>query len=450
MGRIFKRNEIHLFAYPGLDRGEKKTTMEDMMKKMMKALFVLPLVASLSIAGEAKSDKDLKKVIEDQGIYVETSQKGIVLSGYADAGYTYNFNSGNNALNQRFGNDGGVASQQQGDFNLNAFKLALEKPLSSKNELTAGFRADLMVGEDASFLRGNGAGTAGDGLSELYLHQAFVQFRAPIGNGIDFVVGKFASPVGYEVAERPANLNYSYGLLWQNIQPLSHTGIAANYNINDQVTATFAVVNSDWNSADGVDVKGTGNGNSNVGLAAAFNVKAKGGNANIKNTFVGETRGGRNAAGNTAPITGVAREGSIFMWDSWGNWAPKFANDKLLLGYNTDIGFYDGYSQTTDGRTTRNENFWGAALYAKYQFTKILSLAGRAEYVHNTDGVKFGNTTSELSNTDLYSYTLTAGFNIYENMILRGEYRADFGADTQGQGNDATGHMASVNVVYSF
>ncbi len=425
------------------------------MNRLIRGFFVLPLIAASAWSGEAKSDKDLKKVIEDQGIYVETSQKGIVLSGYADAGYTYNFNSGNNTINQRFAQDGGVAAQQQGDFNLNAFKLALAKPLSDKNELSAGFRTDLMIGEDAAVFSGN---AAGDGLSSIYMHQAVVLFRAPIGNGIDFAVGKFATPVGYEVAERPANMNYSYGLLWKTIQPLTHTGIAATYKINDLVTAQFAVVNSDWNSADGVSVRNNVDGNSNVGLAAGFDVKSKGGNANIKNTFIGETRGGRNAANNATPVTGALREGSIFLWDSWGNWAPKFANDQLLLGYNTDLGFYDGYQESVGGQKA-NENFYGAALYAKYQLCKHFSLAGRMEYIHNTDGVKFGNTTTGLSSTDLYSYTLTAGFNIWENMLLRAEYRADFGADNQGgnvqggvatHGNDATAHMASMNVVYSF
>ncbi len=421
------------------------------MIKSFKAIFALPLVASLAFAGEAKSDKDLKKVIEDQGIYVETSQKGIVLSGYVDAGYTYNFNSGNNTIAQRQNTDGAVAAQQQGDFNLNAFKLALEKPLSDKNELTAGFRADLMVGEDAAAF---GGGTNNDGLSSIYMHQAFVQFRAPVGNGIDFKVGKFGTPAGYEVVERPANLNTSYGLLWQNIQPLSHTGILANYNLNDQVGFELGVANSDWNHADGVSVR-NGNGNSNVALIGSVNVKSKGGNANIKNTIIASTRGGRNQV--TATTGTVAREGASVLWDMWGNWAPKFANDKLLLGFNTDLGFNDGYSANASTVNTRqNENFFGAALYAKYQFTKVFSLAGRAEYLHNTDGAKFGNTTT-LTSTDLYAYTATAGFNIWENMLLKAEYRADFGDDTQGNGSnnpttttDAVAHLVSVQVVYSF
>lgn len=427
------------------------------MNKALKALFALPVVASLAFAGEAKSDKDLKKVIEDQGIYVETSQKGIVLSGYVDAGYTYGFNSGNNSLGQRFGTDAGVASQQQGDFNVNAFKLALEKPLSDKNELTAGFRADLFIGEDATHILGT---TPGDALSTPYLHQAFVQFRAPVGNGIDFKVGKFGTPSGYEVIERPANLNISYGLLWQNLQPLSHTGILASYNLNDQVSFEAGVVNSDWNSADGVNITNTA-GASNVGLIGSVNVKAKGGNANIKNTLTYNPDGGRNIlANNNGP---QAHAGSAFLWDMWGNWAPKFANDKLLLGFNTDFGFYDEFAVGTNAtRTNRkfDETFWGAAVYAKYQFTSVFSLAGRAEFIHNSQNAKFGNNgtpilggPTQFTTTDLWSYTLTAGFNIWENMLLRAEYRIDAGTEVQNNGtevDDGLSHLASVQVVYSF
>ena len=47
---------------------------------------VLPVLADdATTTTDAKDQKDLKKVIEDQGInYVETAQKGITLSGYVD------------------------------------------------------------------------------------------------------------------------------------------------------------------------------------------------------------------------------------------------------------------------------------------------------------------------------------------------------------------------------
>ena len=54
--------------------------------------------ASDTTPTDAKDQKDLKKVIEDQGInYVETAQKGITLSGYVDTSYTYQFAGGGEA-----------------------------------------------------------------------------------------------------------------------------------------------------------------------------------------------------------------------------------------------------------------------------------------------------------------------------------------------------------------
>ena len=108
-------------------------------------------------------------------------------------------------------------------------------------------------------------------------------------------------------------------------------------------------------------------------------------------------------------------------------------------------------------KADKDDTFYGVALFAKYQFTKIFSLAGRAEYAHDSDGVKFGNqgtvaSYAGLANQDLWSYTATAGFNIYENMLLRAEYRADFGTNVYGpeKSNDTAAHMVSMNVVYSF
>ncbi|MEZ0296848.1 MAG: von Willebrand factor type A domain-containing protein, partial [Candidatus Methylacidiphilales bacterium] len=42
-------------------------------------------------APTSKDAKDIKKIVADNGIYVETAQKGVVLSGYVDTAYTYRF-----------------------------------------------------------------------------------------------------------------------------------------------------------------------------------------------------------------------------------------------------------------------------------------------------------------------------------------------------------------------
>ena len=105
------------------------------MKKITAILGVLAAVASLSLAdsGPEASATDTKKVVQNN--FVETAQKGVKLSGYVDAGYSYNFTSTGNGsvVNSRAVTD----SAQRGDFNLYAFKVALEKALTSENKALA-------------------------------------------------------------------------------------------------------------------------------------------------------------------------------------------------------------------------------------------------------------------------------------------------------------------------
>ena len=75
-------------------------------------------------------------------------------------------------------------SQRRGEFGLNAVKLALEKPLTDANELQAGFRVDLMFGQDVKSIGAIGP-AANDQSDSLFVEQAYVQFRLPYGNGVD-------------------------------------------------------------------------------------------------------------------------------------------------------------------------------------------------------------------------------------------------------------------------
>lgn len=421
------------------------------MNKILKTLCVVALGASMAHAGD---DKDLKKTIEDQGIYVETAQKGVTLSGYVDTSYTYQFSgkngsAGDKAIGRQFDVD-------HNDFNINAFKLALEKKLSDKNEWSAGFRADLMFGEDAKFLNDNGinagvgnalttvTGTNQSQFNDGYtLEQAYVQFRVPVGNGLDIKFGKFVTLLGYEVIESPANLNFSRGLLYTNAIPLTHTGVLASYKFNDIVDAQFGIVNG-WNNSDSAN---TGNsilssandvGSFGKAITGRVNVTAPGGNANIAQSFIYSPDG--ESSGSLGTPTAINENESVFVYDIWGNWAPKFANDKLLLGFNLDYGLADDFgSNNFFGPSNTGDTWYGAALYAKYQFTKLFSLAGRSEYYYDKNGIK-------SIGGDSYSFTLTAGFDIWENLLTRVEYRADYGTAFTG---DFQNEVA-LNLVYSF
>ncbi|MEZ0298470.1 MAG: outer membrane beta-barrel protein [Candidatus Methylacidiphilales bacterium] len=390
----------------------------------------------MAVAGPAESAptskdaKDLKKIVEDNGIYVETAQKGVVLSGYVDTSYTYQFGSTAGPNGAGFGNPVTEAAGRQfdtknNDFNINAFKLTLEKALSDKNEWSAGFRADLMFGEDASILAATDPATTPGG--DLFLEQAYVSLRVPVGNGLDFKIGKFVTLLGYEIIESPGNLNFSRGFLFTNAIPLTHTGILMSYKFNDIVDAQFGVVNG-WNNSDKTPAQDF------PAITGRLAINAPGGNATLATSFIYSANGDN---------TGVAGNGNQFVIDVWGQWYPTFVADKkLLFALNGDYGYAD---QSPFDGVNGTSQWYGVAAYAKYQFTPVFSLASRGEWMHTDDGQKFG---LPGLGTDVWSYTLTAGFNIWENVLTRVEYRYDRGeADTI---NGFDQHQIAVNVVYSF
>jgi hypothetical protein len=397
-----------------------------------------------------------------QNNFVETAQKGIKLSGYVDAGYSYNFtgaSSGTSDVSGRFGSD----TAAKGDFNLYAVKIALEKALTSENKAQAGFRTDVMIGEDANYLinRGTTYNQTNDqqDSNALFLEQAYVSIRAPVGNGWDFKVGKFVSILGYEVIERPANMNVTYGLLWQQM-PLYYTGVLSSYKFDDYLDAKLGVVNgsqTDNNTTTGLNGDG-------CAVLAALNVTAPGGNANWSNNFQYSSNNDNNTAStlngsttSTAVENGSSGTGYTFIYNSWGNWAPKFADDKLLFAFNALLGT----ASTNDNNPTQAGTTWfGAGAYAKYQFNDWFSLCSRGEYLGGNNPAKVSD-SYQNQNLSLWEYTLTAGFNVIDNLLIRAEYRLDWGTNsvnnlyTGSTFNDPAAssgpaHYAGAEVVYSF
>jgi hypothetical protein len=462
-----------------------------MIKNITALLGVLAAVASLSIADSAPeaSAQDTKKMVQNN--FVETAQKGIKLSGYIDSGYSYNFTGDvdNSNVNGRFASD----TAQRGDFNLYAAKIAIEKALTSENKAQAGFRTDIMLGEDASYFINRSASkinelsNTNNNSNSLFLEQAYVEIRAPVGNGWDFKVGKFVSILGYEVMERPANMNTTFGLLF-NVMPLYYTGVLSSYKFDDYLDAKLGVVNGSNSDNNTTTNPNAGDG---VALLAALNVTAPGGNANWSNNFQYSTGNDNNTSVSTvdsslattvtassATIGSFSGTGNVsayvLIYNTWGNWAPKFANDKLLLAFNALLGNVSGsISASVPGvaRFTGNINstWYGAGVYAKYQFNDWFSLCSRGEYLGSNNSGITGNNGSAATPSGSaligneyatgegsWEYTITAGFNVIDNLLIRAEYRLDWGTSIIQQNNygettsGGPAHYAGAEVVYSF
>jgi hypothetical protein len=251
-------------------------------------------------------------------------------------------------------------------------------------------------------------------------------------------MGKFVTLLGYEVIESPANPNFSRGLLFTNAIPLTNTGIYADYKFNSTLEAKLGIVDG-WNQSDSTPPTGAGADAQDdypfggKALTGQLVINAPGGNANITQSFIYSPSG--------EPSNGPAGfastdNGPIAVYDIWGNWNPTFVKDSALtLGFNIDFG-YNGASgfpeQTAIGAPGSipgpyagdSNTWWGAALYTQYKVSKLLTLAARGEYLHEDAAAnpKFG--AIGVSNDD-FSETLTASFNIWDNLLTRVEYRYD-------------------------
>jgi hypothetical protein len=390
--------------------------------------------------------KDLEKAVEGVN-YVETAQTGISLSGYVDAGYVYNFIGGSSRVATTGYDTDAVA---KGDFNLNAVKLVLEKPLSEANEFQAGFRVDLMFGEDAAGFSGNAAAPGSS--SSIYVQQGLVMVRVPVGNGLGIEVGRIGSLLGFEADERPSNLNITQGLN-ASLDPGPSNAVRFTYPASEWVNLKVEVNNGNGLSTSTGINDGAGNFESHdsVAFVAALGVVNPKGNAETQLAFHVAPWGDEGFdQQDNEPLYGLN-------W--WGTWAPTAFQDRLLLAFNASYWVANDFARgaALGPETNDSANFVTVALYAKYQFTPVFSLAGRMEYTH-TDDDQFLNLEPGLApvqgSSDIWGWTLTAGFDILENVLLRTEYRFDFGNDVVssngGNFNDNQAHTIAAQVVYSF
>ncbi|HEY0455355.1 MAG TPA: outer membrane beta-barrel protein, partial [Verrucomicrobiae bacterium] len=171
---------------------------------------------------------------------VQSALSSTVLSGYVDTSMQWNVGTGNAAVPGFAYN---TPAKQDG-FNLNAVKIALEKPLD-EGQWAAGYKTELLFGPNAATLGTlPNLGTGNSVNSQLAIKQAYVQLRAPVGvSGLDFKVGVFDTILGYESTDGPNNPNYtrSYGY---TIEPTTHTGVLATYQLNDMLGFSAMVANS--------------------------------------------------------------------------------------------------------------------------------------------------------------------------------------------------------------
>ena len=377
----------------------------------------LAAIGVVSLASTARADEKMSQV--------QTALSNTTLSGYVDVAAVFN-PGGFSAINPITGLPTGAgyyANAHANGLKVNLVDLTLDKPLD-ESPWASGYHIDLNVGPDAKTAGGT-------------IRQAYIALRTPVAeSGIDWKVGIFDCPLGYESSSDPLNPNYtrSYGY---TIEPTTLTGILGTYKANDMFSISAGVADTVYSfgylGANGTaynpsvcgSITLTAPDSAGFAKGATFTVGA----INSPNNF----GGGATSlyAGITVPTPATALKiGASFDW---------------LEQHNSSLA-----------GNAANDSIWDAALYGNFQANDKLSFNLRGEYLNQSGVGAFSTFFLPISSSDVEEVTATVQYNLWANVLSRAEFRWDHAEHgntflTSG-GNMATSDSFTfaLNLIYQF
>jgi uncharacterized membrane protein len=243
--------------------------------------------------------------------------------------------------------------------------------------------------------------------STVTLQEGWVQILAPLGSGLDIRVGRMATLAGYEVLESVNNMNYSRGMLFNEIQPFTHTGLRMSYWFGEQFGATLGFNN-------GLNL-GPKYADADHGKMLELQVATKfmkDLTANLTFLYGSET----------ATLSDDAGDGAYLL-----DLVIAYQMDKLTLALNVDFGAWQD-NDSGSAPAQRRIPFSGVAFYAKYALSDTFSQAVRIEYYSDKEGgLGLGPVTANDRGTGarVFGVTLTSELKVASQLITRFELRFD-------------------------
>ena len=356
--------------------------------------------------------------------------KSVEVSGFIDTYYSYNYSNPKDNL----GSGGDFVrpdmtelrafDREHNSFTLDNVEISVFKPSTEKDPIGFGFTTNYgEIARRLTFVPSEMTSNTRVDNDDFTISQGFVTYKAPVGKGIDFKFGKFATWIGAELWESVDNPNYSRSLLYQNCIPFTNTGLAVSYPLLDNLTATGYLVNG-WDTfADNNDGKTLGY---QFNWAVAENT-----------SFIVNGSHGTEQDDDLSP--GADGNWRHF-WDLILVLKPL---DKTTVNLNFDFGTEKGAEGIGGGffasPTGNNGKWWGFSGIISQDITDSFGLALRGEYFDDNDGARVGVMGLRVSEV-----TLTANIKIRENLLVRPEIRYD-DADQEifaGQDNQLTTSIA--------
>lgn len=314
----------------------------------------------------------------------QINAQDVMIGGEVDVGFTHNFNDPGKAddpTDNRFTNA-----------NDDTFQVSLAQIHLWKDAEPVGFSAKLDFFETAKNPEGiDGVGADGD--DDIAIQEAYINWNAEFGNGVNVKAGKLGTLLGRDDIESSTNwfMTYSRNFL---LVPRSHTGVRASYAPVENVNLSVGVNN-------GGDIDIDDNHGKTVEAAADFSPsEAWAFTAAINyGTINADNEGDKRLTLTLVSTMDVTDEISVY--------------GEFL--YRTD----EGGRANADGSIS-DRDYWGINVGGIWRYTDGASAALRFQYNDEDTAGPGGD-----DDLQIWSASLTTSMNLTEDLELRIETRYD-------------------------
>ena len=350
--------------------------------------------------------KGIPKTLEKRLL---SEEWGLRFYGYLDGSYTQNFNNPSSRINQLR-----IFDVNSNELRPNLAQFVLEKEAEASGDWKdrAGFKVKFNAGRDSDFIGGVNLSTWAD------FQEFYVQYLAPIGNGLNVQLGQINTLIGYEVVESPHNPNYSRSWLFGLGQPFTTRGGRLSYEFTERVSLSVGII-SFINSA-------RGNSRHDPLVESALTITPS---ERIKVTLYGLAGPRPGSSGSSGGMILLA-----------GGFASLHATEQTSLVIES---YYANQANSSTISTSGNARWNGVAAYVIHDFTAQWGLRVRGELFEDAGGfvacagttdyqpranVCFGATSSASAPPvaqTLWEVTSTLQYKPFKSLITRLEYRYD-------------------------
>jgi hypothetical protein len=342
----------------------------------------------------------------------------IYFTGFVTSTYTYSFASTDGTLVGRF------YDRYQDQFMINALRLGITKPAAT-DKLDAGFRFELLFGQDAAVTQSAGLSLGPD----ADLTEAYVTLNVPLAKGkpdhwMQFKLGKMWTIMGYEVIDDVLNPNLDVGNQFIYLENFTNTGLGVDFQFGPKLDVELRFFNG-WdvvqetndNKSFMARLGWTPSGKVNIGVLGYTGAEQPNSSSNLR--------------------SGVEVLGTFHL------------GSKTTVVGQADYGEEKGLLADPDQAAT----WWGLGLWLVQDLSSTLNLALRGDYVDDKDGVRTSGVLgyAPTAGRQIGSVTATLNIHVWKKATVRPEARLDFSSlDDYGEVDNPTSTQPSLGIGVSY